>query len=113
MRAEPGALMFIERAFQQSSEDRRLDRRPIRFCGIDQQRQLIGVQHDCFGAFEQAAVEAEDVLPQLGRKSALVHVGPQAPHHRREGLRPASQSAQQVAEAVLWQKSDIFREHCE
>jgi hypothetical protein len=50
--AKPGALVLVERAFQQSTEDRRLHRRPIRFCGIDQKVELIRIKCNRFGIFE-------------------------------------------------------------
>ena len=113
MRAEPGALVLVERAFQQGSEDRRLYGRPIRFGGIDQKIQLIRIKRDRLSIFKQTAVEAQDVITQLGGKPALVHVGPQAPHHRCEGLRFPSQPLQQFAKAILRQQADIFGEHRE
>lgn len=76
MRAKPGALLLVERAFQQGSKDRRLDCGPIRFRGVDQQLQLIRIKRNRFSIFEQAAVEAQDVFALLGGKPALVHVGP-------------------------------------
>jgi len=87
MRAEPFPFPFIEGAFEQGPENRRLDRRPIFLGRVDQNFELIGIKRDRLRVFEEAAVEAQDVVAEFGRKSALVHVGPKAVHHRREGVR--------------------------
>jgi hypothetical protein len=76
MSTEPSTLALVECAFQQRAEDRRLDRRPIRLCGIDQQIELVCIEWDRLSVFEEAAVEPQDVFAQLGRKAALVHIGP-------------------------------------
>jgi hypothetical protein len=57
-RAAPGALVLVERAFKQGSKNRWLDRRPIRFCGVDQQLQLIRIERNRFGVFERGLAAA-------------------------------------------------------
>ncbi|OQA07524.1 MAG: hypothetical protein BWY66_01369 [bacterium ADurb.Bin374] len=63
MGTEGVALARVERAFQQRSENGRLDIFPVGFRRFDEQFELGFGDGQCFGLGEQAAVESQEFLP--------------------------------------------------
>ena len=114
MRAELGAFLRVERAFQQRAEDRGLDLGPVLLRCLDQHLQLVELERDRRGVLEQVAVEALDRDAQRRRELAAVHRAPQGGELVVQMLRVIELPAQQRLEAVRRQQhAGILGEHRE
>ena len=113
MRAQLVALALVERAFQQRAEDRRFHLFPVGLGRFDQQAQLQFVQRERVGFFEQATVEALEVLHEDLGETAGIHRLPQALEGGLGVFGVAAQFVQEFCEAAMRDQVHVFGEHRE
>ena len=113
MRAEPGALLRVERLLQQRAEDRRLDLAPV-MAGRDQQfTDLLATEREDARLREELAVEMLELRSGGGGIAALVHRLPQLRHQRLEGSRIVAAGEQQRLEGGIFEQLGALGEHGE
>jgi hypothetical protein len=110
--AELVPLDRVEGPFQERAEDGGLDVLPLLARCFDKQIELVAIDGQGRGVGEQAAVELQKLLAEVGGEAADVHVPPQILGHRFE-LGRVGERAEHVAEAVFGQQADIFGKHRE
>ena len=111
--AEIVAVAGIEGAFQQRAEDGRFDILPVGLAGLDEQAELRFGQRKGLGFLEQAAVEAQQLLPQDGGEAAVAHRLPEGFRQRSELVGGPLQALQQAGEALFRDQADVLGEHGE
>ena len=110
---EPAALGRVERLFEQRTEDRRVDVRPVAPCRFQQPSELPAVEPDRSRLEEQPSSKATH-LDSGKHGPPVAHRGPElcdAAEERRRIGNP--ESLEMAAEHALRQQSDVLREHRE
>jgi hypothetical protein len=113
VRAEPAALLGIERLFEERAEDRWIDVAPIALGGRAQFADFFAADIQGRMRLEELAVEAFHLRFDRVGKRAGVHCVPELAHHRLEFGRVGFAPLQQLHERVFRQQLDRLREHRE
>jgi len=113
MGAQCVTFISVEGAFQQSTKDGRLNIAPARVRGLNEQAELVTGERKCLGRFEKPTVEFEDVRPEYGRKSAVVHGLPEGLGHGREVVNILPKALKQVEPTALGKQIHILGKRCE
>jgi hypothetical protein len=66
-----------------------------------------------FDRIEQAAVEAEDMLPEDRGEAVRMHGSPQRFNHRLKVLQIIAKAVEEVGKAIGWKEADILGEEGE
>ncbi len=112
--AELVAFLGIEGALEQGAEDGGLDVFPLHGGGFDQDAELGAIEREDAGVFEEAAVEAEELLiKDDGKVGAGLHLGKELAELGDEAFGGLAQAFEQAAEAVLGQQAHVFGKHAE
>ena len=111
--AEGVALALIEGALQQRAEDGGLHIFPFGGGGEAEDVELLAVEREGFDGFEEAAIEAQDVLAEDGGEAAGVHGSPKGFDHGLEVRQIVAQTGEEVGEAVVREEVDVLGEEGE
>jgi hypothetical protein len=101
----------LSSAFEERAEDRRFDLFPVGLRRLDQQPELQVVERECFGLFEQTAVEALEVLHEDLREAAGVHGLPQPFERGFSVFRVPAQLVEEFRKAATRDQIDVFSKH--
>jgi hypothetical protein len=108
--SEGMALVGVEGAFQEGSEDGGFYVAPAGVGGFDQEVELIEREGQGGGGFEEAAVELEDVAAEDGGEATFVHGLPESLGHIGEVDYFVPQAFEEVEPTALGKETHVFGE---
>src|ERR1700688_962063 len=113
MRAEPVALIWIKRLFEQGAEDRRVNRLPGITGGLPQFADFLAAKRKCSTALKEFTIEFLHFRSESVRPTASVHRFPKLGNIVAENVRVLLAFFQGFLERFFRQQPDVFREHRE